>query len=125
MHSLTEGTTMQQQIGTPAAPPPADSMARALEDYLAAAEAGTAPPHIVHVHAVGCERAVHFYAMQFIEGQTLAALIADLRQRGGRPANDAEQPTTPHAPGQPEPAPDTAPRAAASTERAPRDRAHF
>jgi hypothetical protein len=22
-------------------------------------------PHIVHVHAVGCERAVHFYAMQF------------------------------------------------------------
>jgi hypothetical protein len=25
-------------------------------------------PHIVHIHAVGCERAVHFYAMQFIEG---------------------------------------------------------
>jgi serine/threonine protein kinase len=29
-------------------------------------------PHIVHVYAVGCERAVHFYAMQFIDGQTLA-----------------------------------------------------
>ncbi len=82
-------------------------------------------PHIVHVHAVGCERAVHFYAMQFIEGQTLAALIADLRQRGGRLALPEAQPTTPHVPGQPEPSADTAPRAAASTERAPRAPAHF
>jgi len=56
-------------------------------------------PHIVHVHAVGCERAVHFYAMQFIDGQTLAELIADLRHGGY-----AEQPTTPHSPGQPAPA---------------------
>jgi tetratricopeptide (TPR) repeat protein len=35
---------MRQENGTPAAPPAADSMTRALEDYLAAAEAGTAPP---------------------------------------------------------------------------------
>src|SRR5262249_34909755 len=39
---------------------------------------------------VGIERGVHFYAMQFIEGQTLAALIAGLRGRtkpgAGRPA---------------------------------------
>src|SRR5215475_9422630 len=35
---------MQQPNGTAAAPPAADSMARALEDYLAAAAAGTAPP---------------------------------------------------------------------------------
>jgi WD40 repeat protein/serine/threonine protein kinase len=44
-------------------------------------------PHIVHVHAVGCERAVHFYAMQFIDGQTLADLIRELRaaeHRGSR-----------------------------------------
>src|SRR5271166_6303899 len=52
-------------------------------------------PHIVHVHAVGCERAVHFYAMQFIEGQTLAALITGLRQAGGRLAPPEAQPTTP------------------------------
>src|SRR5262249_52914015 len=31
--------------------------------------------NIVPVYAVGCERGVHYYAMQFIEGQTLAALI--------------------------------------------------
>ncbi len=35
---------------------------------------------IVPVHAVGCERGVHYYAMQFIEGQSLAALIAGLRR---------------------------------------------
>ncbi len=36
--------------------------------------------HIVPVYAVGCERGVHFYAMQFISGPTLAAVIRDLRQ---------------------------------------------
>jgi serine/threonine protein kinase/tetratricopeptide (TPR) repeat protein len=82
-------------------------------------------PHIVHVHAVGCERAVHFYAMQFIEGQTLAALIANLRQSGGKLLPTEEQPTTPHVPGQAAPSAETAPRAAASTERAPVDRGHY
>jgi WD40 repeat protein/serine/threonine protein kinase len=36
--------------------------------------------NIVPVHYVGCERGVHFFAMQYIEGQTLAALIHDLRE---------------------------------------------
>jgi len=35
--------------------------------------------HIVPIHAVGCERGTHYYAMQFIDGRTLAAFIADLR----------------------------------------------
>ncbi|MDB5349963.1 MAG: prkC 27 [Planctomycetota bacterium] len=35
---------------------------------------------IVPVHAVGYERGVHYYAMQFIEGQSLAALIGELRR---------------------------------------------
>jgi WD40 repeat protein/serine/threonine protein kinase len=35
--------------------------------------------NIVPVYAVGCERGVHYYAMQFIEGQTLAAMIGELR----------------------------------------------
>jgi serine/threonine protein kinase len=35
--------------------------------------------HIVPVYFVGCERGVHFFAMQLIGGQTLAHLIADLR----------------------------------------------
>jgi serine/threonine protein kinase len=35
--------------------------------------------NIVPVHTVGEERGVHYYAMQFIEGRSLAHLIADLR----------------------------------------------
>jgi serine/threonine protein kinase len=38
-------------------------------------------PNIVPVHAVGCDRGVHYHAMQFIEGRTLADLINELRQR--------------------------------------------
>jgi serine/threonine protein kinase len=36
--------------------------------------------NIVPVYATGCQRGVHYYAMQFIEGQTLAQAIAELRQ---------------------------------------------
>jgi serine/threonine protein kinase/Spy/CpxP family protein refolding chaperone len=35
--------------------------------------------NIVPVYAVGCERGVHFYAMQLIEGQSLASVIQELR----------------------------------------------
>ena len=37
-------------------------------------------PNIVAVHAVGCDRGVHFYAMECIEGQSLAQVIHELRQ---------------------------------------------
>ena len=37
-------------------------------------------PNIVPVHAVGCERGVHYYAMQYIDGQSLSALIEELRR---------------------------------------------
>ncbi len=36
--------------------------------------------HIVPVYSVGCERGVHYYAMQFIDGQTLAQAIAERRR---------------------------------------------
>lgn len=32
-------------------------------------------PHIVPVYAVGCERGVHYYAMQYVDGRTLAQVI--------------------------------------------------
>jgi serine/threonine protein kinase/Tfp pilus assembly protein PilF len=78
--------------------------------------------NIVPVYYVGCERGVHFYAMQFIDGQSLAAF---LEQQHGSSAN-SNQPTTAYAPASPDaPAAETAVQAAASTARQPRDRAYF
>jgi serine/threonine protein kinase len=39
--------------------------------------------HIVPVHAVGCDRGVHYYAMQLIDGRSLAAVIAEMRELAG------------------------------------------
>src|SRR5262249_51404910 len=44
--------------------------------------------NIVPVYHVGCERSVHFYAMQLIEGESLASVIRQLRRQLGRPALD-------------------------------------
>ena len=40
-------------------------------------------PHIVPVFGVGCDDGVHYYAMQFVDGQSLAAVIHDLRSGDG------------------------------------------
>jgi serine/threonine protein kinase len=40
-------------------------------------------PHIVPVYAIGCERGVHYYAMQFIDGVSLDAILARMRAREG------------------------------------------
>jgi serine/threonine protein kinase len=44
---------------------------------------------IVPVYATGCECGVHYYAMQFIEGRTLAAIIQELRL-GAKPRTQSE-----------------------------------
>src|SRR5262249_44000509 len=49
----------------------------------ARAAAGLHHSNIVPVYGVGCERGVHYYAMQFIDGRTLAEFIA--QQRGAAP----------------------------------------
>jgi serine/threonine protein kinase/tetratricopeptide (TPR) repeat protein len=48
--------------------------------------------HIVPVFGVGCERGIHYYAMQFIEGQSLASLIALLRREAGKGAGTEDGP---------------------------------
>jgi len=48
--------------------------------------------NIVPVFYVGCERGVHFYAMQYIEGCTLAGLIRQLRLDAGLEKRDAKHP---------------------------------
>jgi serine/threonine protein kinase len=41
--------------------------------------------NIVPVIYVGCERGVHFYAMQYIDGQSLAGVNQGTRQLRGSP----------------------------------------
>ena len=45
----------------------------------AQAAASLKHPNIVGIHSVGCERGVHYYAMEYVEGQTLAEVIRQLR----------------------------------------------
>src|SRR5438094_425054 len=66
-----------------------------LDDLLAEFGAHLHHTNIVPVYAVGTERGVHYYAMQFIEGHTLAALIGELRQLSALDARKA--PSPPHA----------------------------
>jgi hypothetical protein len=51
--------------------------------------------NIVPVHAVGEERGVHYYAMQFVEGRSLAALIAELKSPAAGPLAGNADPTSP------------------------------
>ncbi len=87
--------------------------------------------HIVPIFSVGVERGVHYYAMQFIEGRTLAEVIRELRRLQGlapnqegspaadrHPAGPAEVPApgrsdAPESPTQEAPAPIVANRAEA------------
>ena len=45
----------------------------------ARAAANLEHPNIVSIYSVGCRRGVHYYAMRYVEGQTLADLIRELR----------------------------------------------
>ena len=64
--------------------------------------------NIVPVYSVGCERSVHFYAMQLIEGRSIAQVITEVRDGG-----------TPNAPATPSPRPSLGPRRTSATRSAP------
>ena len=57
--------------------------------------------NIVPVIAVGSERGVHYYAMQFIEGRTLADVIRELRRLEGRAKHREDDDREGEAPSEP------------------------
>jgi serine/threonine protein kinase/tetratricopeptide (TPR) repeat protein len=75
--------------------------ARQLQRFKNEAQAAAQLHHsnIVPVHAVGSERGVHFYAMQLIDGHSLAAVLAELRDGlvPGQGSTDAAAVTPPQA----------------------------
>ena len=44
--------------------------------------------NIVPIFAIGCEHGVHFYAMQYIDGRSLALVLAQALEAGKLPAHD-------------------------------------
>jgi serine/threonine protein kinase/Flp pilus assembly protein TadD len=75
-------------------------------------------PNIVAVHAVGVERGVHYYAMQLIEGQSLAQIVEQIRiaECGLRiEKNDSATPASQSAIRNPQSEIDTAPIAHLTT----------
>jgi serine/threonine protein kinase len=85
--------------------------------------------NIVPVYAVGCSRGVHFYAMQFIEGRSLAEMIAELRADvSGFPRPSVDSPPDEVAREAAESAPEmvsTRTHAALATDRSSRSAAYF
>jgi eukaryotic-like serine/threonine-protein kinase len=77
--------------------------ARQLQRFKTEAQAAANLHHqnIVPVYAVGCDRGVHYYAMQFIEGTTLAQTVAELRRQAGLAPEDADGTGTAGPPPQP------------------------
>jgi WD40 repeat protein/serine/threonine protein kinase len=53
-------------------------------------------PHIVPVYGVGCERGVHYYAMKFIDGRSLAAMIE--ARKTDHATSSTSDPKADHAP---------------------------
>jgi serine/threonine protein kinase len=90
----------------------------------ARAAAGLHHTNIVPVYGVGCERGVHFYAMQYIEGQSLADVIASLKASMGRQPHVE---TTPYhgADAVAQRSPDTMPVARISTAHSTKDPGYF
>jgi serine/threonine protein kinase len=85
----------------------------------ARAAAGLHHTNIVPVYAVGCERGVHYFAMQFIDGRTLAEFID--QQQGAVPS---QVPTAAEGEAAAASA-TTVPPAAQATSGVPRDAAYF
>lgn len=57
----------------------------------ALAAASLRHPNIVGVYGTGCERSVHFYAMELIDGCDLSQVIQRLQERSDEKATDGDQ----------------------------------
>jgi WD40 repeat protein/serine/threonine protein kinase len=85
-----EQISLRRRVALKVLPFAATLDARQIQRFQVEAQAAAClhHPHIVPVHGVGCERGVHYYAMQLIDGRSLAAMIAELRRLEGLDPED-------------------------------------
>jgi serine/threonine protein kinase/tetratricopeptide (TPR) repeat protein len=98
-----EQISLRRRVALKVLPLAATMDPRQLQRFHNEAQAAACLHHtnIVPVFAVGCERGVHFYAMQFIDGRPLSDVIREMGQPPTVPAPAepvAGEPTTAYAP---------------------------
>jgi tetratricopeptide (TPR) repeat protein len=86
-----EQQSLRRRVALKVLPFAAALDARHLRRFQNEAQAAAHLHHtnIVPVYAVGCECGVHYYAMQLIEGQSLAEVLRTLRREGAPPPGAA------------------------------------
>jgi eukaryotic-like serine/threonine-protein kinase len=91
-----EQMSLRRRVALKVLPFAATMDPRHLQRFHNEAQAAACLHHtnIVPVFSVGCERGVHFYAMQFIDGQPLSELIHRLRHKENKPASAGAQDAT-------------------------------
>ncbi|HMF12321.1 MAG TPA: serine/threonine-protein kinase, partial [Gemmataceae bacterium] len=88
-----EQVSLGRRVALKVLPFAATMDARQLQRFKNEAHAAAQLHHtnIVPVYFVGCERGVHYYAMQFIEGHSLADVIAALKKTHHEDTKDTEK----------------------------------
>ncbi len=83
--------SLNRSVALKLLPPGLGLTAQAIQRFQREAQAAAKlhHTHIVPVHAVGEVDGSHYYAMELIEGQSLAAVVHDLRAAGSSPPLDA------------------------------------
>jgi serine/threonine protein kinase/Flp pilus assembly protein TadD len=95
-----EQISLRRRVALKVLPFAATMDSRHLQRFHNEAQAAACLHHtnIVPVFSVGCERGVHFYAMQFIDGHPLSEIIRHLRGLEKNPATPGEERTVAYQP---------------------------
>jgi serine/threonine protein kinase/Flp pilus assembly protein TadD len=97
-----EQVSLRRRVALKVLPFAATMDARHLQRFHNEAQAAACLHHtnIVPVFSVGCERGVHFYAMQFIDGQPLSEVIRQVRglEKKAAVAEEVEKPPAKQSP---------------------------
>jgi serine/threonine protein kinase/Flp pilus assembly protein TadD len=95
-----EQISLRRRVALKVLPFAATMDARHLQRFHNEAQAAACLHHtsIVPVFFVGCERGVHFYAMQFIDGQPLSQIIRQMQSEEKKTPPSGEVPTDAYQP---------------------------